>query len=317
MKRWSESIRTYVPKMNNVTEVIASERETTTFEQSYEVRGSFSFEFSSTSDDEREDKHKNSGDFLLNVKVSLIPHPSKVEKGGEDAFFVSEDGKSIGIADGVGGWTLHGVDPAIFAQTLMREAKSCYQDRGFRDPAEILRQAYHRTQHVPGSSTACIMVVDGNQLNSVNIGDSGFMVIRDRKIAFRSKEQSHSFNYPFQLGTASENSPEDAASIQLEIQEGDIVIMGSDGLFDNLFDGEILDIVNTQMTSREESRDQNISQILAKTAFNRSQSEAFETPFRKLAYDLGLVDSPFGGKLDDITVLVAKVVSNKPREQPV
>jgi len=299
--------------MNETTEVVSSERETT-FE-TFEVRGSFNYEFSTISDDDRtssEVKHKNTGDFLLNVKVSIIPHPSKVEKGGEDAFFVAEDGKAIGIADGVGGWTLHGVDPAIFAQTLMREAKSCYEDRSIRDPAEILRQAYHRTQHVPGSSTACIMVAEGGQLNCVNIGDSGFMLIRDRKIAFRTKEQSHSFNYPFQLGTASENSPEDAVGIQLDAQEGDIVVMGSDGLFDNLFDGEILDIVNTQLSSSDDSRDKNVSQILAKTAYNRSQS-AFETPFRKLAYDLGLVDSPFGGKLDDITVLVAKVVSaNKP-----
>jgi len=296
--------------MNEVTELRSVDREVSTIE-SVEIRGNFNFEYSSSTrsiDEEIENKYKHGNNFLLNVKVSVIPHPSKIDKGGEDAFFVAEDRKAIGIADGVGGWTLHGVDPAIFAQTLMREAKSCYQDRGIRDPSEILRQAYHRTQHVPGSSTACIMVVEGGQLNCVNIGDSGFMLVRDKKIGFRTKEQSHSFNYPFQLGTASENSPEDAVSIQLDLREGDVVVMGSDGLFDNLFDGEILDIVNTQMSCSEESRDNNVSEILAKTAYNRSQS-AFETPFRKLAYDLGLVESPFGGKLDDITVLVGKVVS--------
>lgn len=30
----------------------------------------------------------------------MIPHPAKVAKGGEDAYFISEDMKAIGIADG-------------------------------------------------------------------------------------------------------------------------------------------------------------------------------------------------------------------------
>ena len=30
----------------------------------------------------------------------MIPHPTKVDKGGEDAYFEALDGKAIGIADG-------------------------------------------------------------------------------------------------------------------------------------------------------------------------------------------------------------------------
>lgn len=36
--------------------------------------------------------------------VGVIPHPEKMEKGGEDAFYASQ--RVIAVADGVGGWTL-------------------------------------------------------------------------------------------------------------------------------------------------------------------------------------------------------------------
>lgn len=51
---------------------------------------------------------------LVSAGVSL-PHPDKVETGGEDAFFVSQDGLgAVGVADGVGGWALEGIDPAQY-----------------------------------------------------------------------------------------------------------------------------------------------------------------------------------------------------------
>lgn len=33
-----------------------------------------------------------------------LPHPDKVDTGGEDAFFVSANESVLGVADGVGGW---------------------------------------------------------------------------------------------------------------------------------------------------------------------------------------------------------------------
>ena len=36
--------------------------------------------------------------------VSVIPHPEKAQKGGEDAYYASK--RIIAVADGVGGWTL-------------------------------------------------------------------------------------------------------------------------------------------------------------------------------------------------------------------
>jgi hypothetical protein len=52
-----------------------------------------------------------------------------------------------------------------------------------------------------GSSTACIMCLNGAQLMTANLGDSGFLVVRDGNLIFSSPQQQHRFNFPFQVGT--------------------------------------------------------------------------------------------------------------------
>lgn len=69
------------------------------------------------------------------------------------------------------------------------------------------------------------------------------MVLRDYDIIFRSEEQQHSFNFPFQLGTRSRDTADDAQTYTMKLHESDIVIMGTDGIWDNLFDEEILEVV--------------------------------------------------------------------------
>jgi protein phosphatase PTC7 len=52
-----------------------------------------------------------------------------------------------------------------------------------------------------GSSTACVVCLNGAQLHAANLGDSGFMVVRDGKLVFESPAQQHSFNFPYQIGS--------------------------------------------------------------------------------------------------------------------
>jgi hypothetical protein len=58
------------------------------------------------------------------------------------------------------------------------------------------------------------------------------------EIFYRSFEQQHNYNYPYQIGNKSDD-PNDAIDIVHRIRDKDIIVMGSDGLFDNLFDHEI------------------------------------------------------------------------------
>lgn len=42
--------------------------------------------------------------FYFINSVNVIPHPDKIDKGGEDAYYISDN--IIAVADGVGGWSL-------------------------------------------------------------------------------------------------------------------------------------------------------------------------------------------------------------------
>jgi hypothetical protein len=45
----------------------------------------------------------------------------------------------------------------------------------------------------------------------------------------------HAFNFPLQLGTHSRDEPmKDAKQYNVGVEKGDVVIVGSDGLMDNL-----------------------------------------------------------------------------------
>lgn len=46
----------------------------------------------------------------------MIPHPDKVERGGEDAYFAGQS--LLVVADGVGGWNAQGVDPSQYSRFL-------------------------------------------------------------------------------------------------------------------------------------------------------------------------------------------------------
>eukprot|EP00262_Sarcandra_glabra_P011669 TRINITY_DN2850_c0_g1_i4.p1 TRINITY_DN2850_c0_g1~~TRINITY_DN2850_c0_g1_i4.p1 ORF type:complete len:183 (+),score=29.29 TRINITY_DN2850_c0_g1_i4:93-641(+) len=93
----------------------------------------------------------------FSVGTHLIPHPNKVDRGGEDAFFVSTyNGGVLAIADGVSGWAERDVNPALFPQELMTNASYLVGDEEVNyDPQILLRKAHAATSSV-GSATVLI-----------------------------------------------------------------------------------------------------------------------------------------------------------------
>jgi protein phosphatase PTC7 len=243
-----------------------------------------------------------------NVQVEMIPHPLKVAKGGEDAFFIGvHDGNlALGVADGVGGWGHQGIDPSLVSKGLMLGAKHAFEKLGQHDPVEIMEYGRKQVQHITGSSTALVIVLSNaaTKLTAANLGDSGFMVIRENEVFYRSEEMQHFFNFPYQLGTGHTTTAYDSQVIELDLQDGDIIIAGTDALFDNLFDEEILEIV------KNATPNENVANTLAIAVFNRGYTN-HPSPFMKVAHRLGLIDTERGGKPDDITVLVTKVTTTQ------
>lgn len=75
------------------------------------------------------------------------------------------------------------------------------------------------------------------------MGDSGYVLYRpdadgNLEKVFRSKEQQFSFNFPYQCGTGAE-LPYAAFDTAHEVQANDILVMASDGVFDNMYDEDI------------------------------------------------------------------------------
>ncbi|MCD9643427.1 hypothetical protein HAX54_030893 [Datura stramonium] len=169
----------------------------------------------------------------------------KYSKGplGEDAHFICIEGETIGVADGVGGWTKKGIDSGEYSRQLVRNAELSIhnqKDQGnIIQPMEVLKEAYLNTK-CQGSSTTCILTLTCDIVHAVNVGDSGFVVVREGGIAYKSEIQQKRFNCPFQLGNDDKSDdPSVAQEIMILVKTGDVIVMASDGLWDNVHDYEL------------------------------------------------------------------------------
>ncbi|PRQ34661.1 putative protein-serine/threonine phosphatase [Rosa chinensis] len=249
------------------------------------------------------------------VGTHLIPHPSKVEKGGEDAFFVSTyNGGVIAVADGVSGWAEQKVDPSLFPKELMAYASSFVEDVEVNDNPQVLIGKAHAATSSIGSATVIVAMLERNGILKIaNVGDCGLRVIREGKVYFSTSPQEHYFDCPFQLSSqAFGQTYRDAVVSSVELVEGDTIVMGSDGLFDNVFDHEIVSNLTGYKDVAEAAK------ALANLASNHSLDAKFDSPYIIEARARGF-EAPFwkkilgmkltGGKPDDITVVVGQVVS--------
>ncbi|XP_017435482.1 probable protein phosphatase 2C 26 [Vigna angularis] len=250
------------------------------------------------------------------VGTCLIPHPKKVNTGGEDAFFVSNyNGGVIAVADGVSGWAEEDVDPSLFPRELLANASNFIEDEEVNyDPQILIRKAHAATSST-GSATVIVAMLEKNgTLRIANVGDCGLKLIRNGHVVFSISPQEHYFDCPFQL--SSERAGQtylDAAVCNVELMEGDTIVMGSDGLFDNVFDHEIVQTIVKYKDVAETAKS------LANLASSHALDSNFDSPYSLEARSRGFKPPLWkkilgmkltGGKLDDITVIVGQVVSS-------
>lgn len=237
-----------------------------------------------------------------------LPHPDKEETGGEDAHFICVDEQAVGVADGVGGWADLGVDAGQYSRELMSHSVTAIKEepKGSIDPARVLEKAHSSTK-AKGSSTACIIALTGEGVHAINLGDSGFIVVRDGCTIFRSPVQQHDFNFTYQLESGNNGDlPSSGQVFTIPVAPGDVIIAGTDGLFDNLYNNEITAVVVHAM--RAGLAPQVTAQKIAALARQRAQDKDRQTPFSTAAQDAGF--RYYGGKLDDITVVVSYITSS-------
>lgn len=234
-------------------------------------------------------------------------------------------------------------------------------------PGDILAQAYERVkaENIIGSSTACVALFDcvRHQLHFSNLGDSGIIVLRhidsdvagtlkrdritpraertsDLRVAFISQQQLFSFNHPYQLGWTGEElgqdentsfkAAHDSCTTSIHLRRGDIIIMATDGLFDNVDIDDVAKIAlkweqsvglikggdiaarerrwvsGNSMTILSNEKVGDLAKELCEQARENSLDNTKDSPFAMLAKDNDIMWS--GGMPDDCTVIVAHIV---------
>ena len=178
---------------------------------------------------------------------------------------------------------------------------------GNSQPLRILDSAYRATaQHnIIGSTTACIVTYDStaHKLHYANLGDSGFLLVRHNQTAppVRSKDNQHSFNCPYQLGSQSADRPTDAIVDSHDVYDNDILVLATDGFFDNLHQHEIVAACQQHTTSSSLNA---LAEQLCREAYAAASDSKRDTPFSRYCRQYGKRHS--GGKMDDITVVVVQ-----------
>mmetsp|Transcript_102635 Transcript_102635/g.290067 ORF Transcript_102635/g.290067 Transcript_102635/m.290067 type:complete len:694 (-) Transcript_102635:210-2291(-) len=262
----------------------------------------------------------------------------------EDAYFV--DQHALGVADGVGGmaqYKSYGLNSAEYAAELMKHAQASLMPGGRVDAEGHADSAEQRALAACcaaesdalgyGASTIATIVLAGRTIGVASLGDSGFMLLRHGQdgmsMVSKSEEQQHGWNFPYQLSSLPPALLDRFKRLQQDhatqcrlythaVREGDLIVVFSDGLTDNLHEQEILDIVNRtlppafadllglpELSTQAES----VAKSLAVAARARSRDQFAKVPFyhysRRYGYDC------LGGKEDDITVVAAWVVAEK------
>ncbi|CAD7955917.1 unnamed protein product [Amoebophrya sp. A120] len=226
-------------------------------------------------------------------------------------------------------------------QQLMPEEKSLHSKPKeiYKGPVSLLTDAYESTSAL-GSTTIMLCALDNMtkvhgkthpMIAVLSIGDCGMLLLRRSAVnaplerVFNTDMQrigGHK-QAPLQVARVDARIDEDFdEDIALEViqegsavhcftaHEGDVVIMGSDGVFDNLFTEEILSAVNENFVTPSSSSSAytpQTSETLKKTC-----EAVVAAAMAKCDEDgRGLAPTPFGygGKADDTTCVIGEVVA--------
>lgn len=273
------------------------------------------------------DDWNNNSDVIKESPEKLLNPSSEKKEPGRVRSLNNAD--VIGVADGVGGWRAYGVDPGLFSLNLMKSCERLVKAGYFvsDQPAQLLKSGFLEMQEskkpVIGSSTACVAILNhaDGKLYTANIGDSGFLVFRGGRVVHRSQEQQHYFNTPFQLSLPPSNmatevlsdAPESADRYEFSVEDGDVILLATDGVFDNVPDSVLVKEIGSLQTNPSAVEMQACANSIALIARKLSQDETFLSPFAKNARANGFVNV-VGGKEDDVTVLLAAVTLNSSQD---
>jgi len=210
------------------------------------------------------------------------------------------------------------------------------QQDTYRGPIPLLTEAFQATGDTLGSTTACLALLDNRtkihgkphpMIAVITVGDCQLLVLRRTQgcgsrleNVFQTEMQRIGGDVQTPLQIARINAEIDPAfydGITLEVielgsavhcvsaYEGDVIVMGTDGVFDNLFCHEVTEICNDVLRpNRRGNLPTSLLKSLGQQIVAASHAKTARGPHNLLP------DAPIGrgGKVDDTAVVVAEVV---------
>lgn len=128
-------------------------------------------------------------------------------------------------------------------------------------------------------------------------------MIRNGEVYQKSKPMVYGFNFPLQIEKG-DNPLKLVQNYTIELEDGDVIVTASDGLFDNVYEQEVATMVSKSLQA--DLKPTEIAEHLAAKAQEVGRSAAGSTPFSDAALAVGYLGFS-GGKLDDIAVVVSIV----------
>jgi len=282
----------------------------------------------------------------FNAKAYQKTHPIKALKGQSDADATLCSPMCLGIADGVSQIEDFGIDASELPNELLNAVEELavsqllpgQETEEYSGPISMVRDAYEATECL-GSTTLLTAVMDNStkihgklhpMIAVCSIGDCEILIMRrgpDGRLAvvFHTEMQRIDGNAqsPLQLARVDDTiDPDFDESIAIEVIErgsavhcvsafeGDLVLMGSDGVFDNLFVDEVQSICEemiypTLVQGRKfQPIDRHVLGQIARRIVAECHAKTQPGPSGQYA------DAPIGkgGKIDDTSCVVAQVV---------
>jgi hypothetical protein len=276
-------------------------------------------------------------------------HPSKVKQGRTDADATLVSPLMLGVADGVSQIEDFGIDPSELPHELLNACHEIALEQLCPDtastfdpyvgPIPMMRRAFDATESL-GSTTVLLGIMDNStkihgklhpMIAILSIGDCELLILRRTEgrhspleLIFHTEMQRIDGNAqaPLQVARVDDRvDPNFEESITHDViyrgssvhcmsaYEGDIIISGSDGVFDNLFLDEVIDIANQflppvrrdgKFCQTEPSVLEHIARTIVAECHRKTERGHNGEPR----------DSPIGlgGKVDDTCCVVGEVV---------
>lgn len=272
-------------------------------------------------------------------------HPAKRDSTDADVTLAAP--MLVGVADGVSQIEDFGIDPSELPRELLQAVEELAIDQlvpgheghdVYRGPIPLMREAFESTEAL-GSTTVLLAVLDNQtqihgklhpMIAVISVGDCEIMILRrvqskqgPYEMVFHTEMQridGHA-QTPLQVARVDDRvDPEFEEGMTIDViergsavhcisaYEGDLVVLGSDGVFDNLFRDEILDIANSHLPPPQAGRFQAASQDILYRIAKRVVEECHKKTERQLGGAFAETPIGRGGKKDDTSCVVAEVV---------